>query len=105
YACCINNLNGRGIDYTIDHFVSMENLPLLYLLCHAYQGHFGNGCIIDEEQLQIELDYIEGIFIDSRHISFSLLQEIIFSAIERKNPLYCHFPSDKRIKKFYDDIV
>lgn len=38
YACMIDDLRGTaGISYTIDDFID-PNIPLLYLLCHAYRG-------------------------------------------------------------------
>ncbi|PIZ01293.1 hypothetical protein COY60_04300 [Candidatus Gracilibacteria bacterium CG_4_10_14_0_8_um_filter_38_28] len=105
YSCLVDNKDGKGEYFTVDNFESPMEMPLLYLLCQAYEEYFGSGCILDEEQIKIELASYEGIYTHTRFVSISLLQEIILSAIERKNPIYNNYSPDKRIKMFYDKIV
>lgn len=45
------------------------------------------------------------MYVDIKEISFPLLQRIILQAIDRKYPLYANYAPDKRIQKFYADVV
>lgn len=55
YSCSIDNLDGESISSTADNFILPMEITLLHLLCHAYEEYFGGGCIIDEEQIHMEL--------------------------------------------------
>ncbi|MDD5197767.1 MAG: hypothetical protein PHN60_02810 [Candidatus Gracilibacteria bacterium] len=105
YSCLIDNLDGESIAFTLDDFISPDDINLLHFLCHAYCGYFGNGCIIDETRICIELASNEERYTDVRAIPLPLLKEIIVSAIARKYPLYANFSPEMCIKKFYDDFV
>jgi hypothetical protein len=107
YSCSIDNSNGESMSFTVDNFISPMDITLLHFLCHAYQEYFAEGCIVDEEQIHLELASNEQIYTHTRHISISLLQKIIFSAIARKDKtcLYSNFSPDKRIKIFYENEV
>lgn len=59
YSCLIDNIDGEGQYFTVDNFTSPMGMPLLYLLCQAYEEYFGSGCIVDEERIKIELESYE----------------------------------------------
>ena len=105
YSCLIDNLDGDSIAFTLDDFISPDEIKLLHFLCHAYHGYFGNGCIVDEERISVELSSNEDTYTDTRIISIAFLKEIILDGIERKYPLYSNYSPDKRIKMFYDKMV
>lgn len=105
YSCSVDNTDGECMSFTPDDFLSPMNISLLHFLCHTHCGYFGSGCSADEELIRVELASHEGMYTHTRILSFSLLNTLILSAIDRKYPLYSNYTPDKRIKKFYDDVV
>lgn len=104
YACGIDSSDGSGRSFTLDDF-ALQDVKLLVLLAHAYEVYFGEGCIVDDEDINIELSRCEGMHTHTTLIPFGLFQELILSAISRKYPLYDNYPTDKRIKRFYEDNI
>lgn len=43
YSCMIDDLDAGGITFSLDSFSQPANIPLLYLLCYAYQEYLSMG--------------------------------------------------------------
>ena len=78
YACMIDDLRGTaGISYTIDDFID-PNVPLLYLLCHAYEEYRNEGYAMDEN-VRMELSHYKGPRTHTYFVSMGILRDIVLS--------------------------
>lgn len=105
YACCIEDVDMEWRDYTVDDFISSEDISLLYLLCHAYCGYFGKKWSINGEWVHMNLDRCEWIKIHTTYIPIDILKKVILAGIFRKHTLYANFSPEKSIQEFYNTKV